>query len=228
MRRFYDALQNKNQAVFWREIVYFCWIAAGYIAIAILRYYLTQLLQLRWRAWITRYYLTRWMADHTFYRLELTRYGREEGTRYGKEDRHTPDNPDQRIQEDLQLFTDNTLGLSMGLLNALVTLVSFIGILWGLNFRQQRLEADFRHHLKRLRAYCSDSRPGCLPTRPPARSTPRRKKSSISCWQTACRHRAVPWCRLRTAPLLVLSTASAGHWCPSPKVSARYQVRISG
>ena len=41
MRRFYDALQNKNQAVFWREIVYFCWIA-------ILRYYLT--LQLRWRA----------------------------------------------------------------------------------------------------------------------------------------------------------------------------------
>lgn len=191
--RFYDALQNKNQAVFWREIVYFCWIAAGYIVIAILRYYLTQLLQLRWRAWMTRYYLTRWMADHTFYRLELARYGREDG----KEDEHTPDNPDQRIQEDLQLFTDNTLGLSMGLFNALVTLVSFIGILWGLsgdfgfslggthytlpgsmvwialiycaagtaithfigrpliglNFRQQRLEADFRHHLMRVREY---------------------------------------------------------------------------
>ena len=169
------------------------------------------------------------MADHTFYRLELARYGREEGTRCGKEDRHTPDNPDQRIQEDLQLFTDNTLGLSMGLLNALVTLVSFIGILWGLsgdfgfnlggtqytlpgsmvwialvycaagtaithfigcllmglNFRQQRLEADFRHHLMRLRAYCSDSRPGCLPMKPPVHSTPRRKKSSTSCWPTA-------------------------------------------
>ena len=64
--RFYDALQNKDQAVFWREIVYFCWIAAGFIAIAILKFYLTQLLQLRWRAWMTRSYLQRWMADRTF------------------------------------------------------------------------------------------------------------------------------------------------------------------
>ncbi|RST53878.1 ABC transporter ATP-binding protein/permease [Variovorax sp. MHTC-1] len=187
--RFYDALQNKDQAVFWREIVFFCWIAAGYIVIAILKFYLTQLLQLRWRAWMTRSYLARWMADRTFYRLELARYGQQDG--------QTPDNPDQRIQEDMQLFTDYTMTLSMGLLNAVVTLVSFIGILWtlsgvvsvpffgssytvpgsmvwialaycaagtvithfigrpliGLNFQQQRYEADFRHHLMRVREY---------------------------------------------------------------------------
>jgi putative ATP-binding cassette transporter len=187
--RFYDALQNKDQAVFWREIVVFCWIAAGYIAIAILKFYLTQLLQLRWRAWMTHSYLARWMADRTFYRLELARYGQQDG--------QTPDNPDQRIQEDMQLFTDYTMTLSMGLLNAVVTLVSFIGILWtlsgvvsvpffgssytvpgsmvwialaycaagtvithfigrpliGLNFQQQRYEADFRHHLMRVREY---------------------------------------------------------------------------
>lgn len=187
--RFYDALQNKDQAVFWREIVFFCWIAAGYIAIAILKFYLTQLLQLRWRAWMTHSYLARWMADRTFYRLELARYGQQDG--------QTPDNPDQRIQEDMQLFTDYTMTLSMGLLNAVVTLVSFIGILWalsgvvsvpflgssytvpgsmvwialaycaagtvithfigrpliGLNFQQQRYEADFRHHLMRVREY---------------------------------------------------------------------------
>jgi len=187
--RFYDALQNKDQAVFWREIVYFCWIAAGFIAIAILKFYLTQLLQLRWRAWMTRSYLQRWMADRTFYRLELARYGQQDG--------QSPDNPDQRIQEDMQLFTDYTMTLSMGLLNAVVTLVSFIGILWGLsgvadfslfghsfsvpgsmvwiallycaagtvithyigrpliglNFQQQRYEADFRHHLVRVREY---------------------------------------------------------------------------
>ena len=123
--RFYDALQNKDQAVFWREIAYFCWIAAGFIAIAILKFYLTQLLQLRWRAWMTRSYLQRWMADRTFYRLELARYGQQDG--------QSPDNPDQRIQEDMQLFTDYTMTLSMGLLNAVVTLVSFIGILWGLS-----------------------------------------------------------------------------------------------
>ncbi|MBT2303247.1 ABC transporter ATP-binding protein/permease [Variovorax paradoxus] len=187
--RFYDALQNKDQAVFWREIVFFCWIAAGYIVIAILKFYLTQLLQLRWRAWMTRSYLARWMADRTFYRLELARYGQQDG--------QTPDNPDQRIQEDMQLFTDYTMTLSMGLLNAVVTLLSFIGILWtlsgvvsvpffgssytvpgsmvwialaycaagtvithfigrpliGLNFQQQRYEADFRHHLMRVREY---------------------------------------------------------------------------
>jgi putative ATP-binding cassette transporter len=187
--RFYDALQNKDEAVFWREIVFFCWIAAGFVTIAILKFYLTQLLQLRWRAWMTRSYLARWMADHTFYHLELARYGPGEG--------QSPDNPDQRIQEDMQLFTDYTMKLSMGLLNAVVTLASFIGILWGLsgvtsftlagstytvpgsmvwialaycaagtvithyigrpliglNYQQQRYEADFRHHLVRVREY---------------------------------------------------------------------------
>ena len=187
--RFYDALQEKNQTVFWREIIVFCEIAAAYIVMAILKFYLTQLLQLRWRAWMTRHYLQRWMADNTFYRLELARYSRQLDA--------PPDNPDQRIQEDMQLFTDYTMALSMGLLNAVVTLVSFVGILWtlsgtfsftlgghdfsiagsmvwlalayciagtvithyigrpliGLNFMQQRYEADFRHHLVRVREY---------------------------------------------------------------------------
>ncbi|WP_162585347.1 ABC transporter ATP-binding protein/permease [Variovorax sp. RA8] len=188
--RFYNALENRDQAVFWRELGFFCWIAFGAITIGILKFYLTQLLQIRWRAWMTRSYLTRWIADRTFYRLELARYA-------ASNDNHSPDNPDQRIQEDLQLFTDYTVTLSMGLLNAVVTLVSFIGILWGLsgvvdfklggstyevagsmvwlaiaycvigtvithyigrpligtNFRQQRFEADFRHHLVRVREY---------------------------------------------------------------------------
>lgn len=187
--RFYDALQNKDQATFWKEIWFFCGIAATYIVIAILKFYLTQLFQMRWRAWMTRDYLGRWMTGNTFYRLELARYAAAAGA--------TPDNPDQRIQEDMQLFTSYTVSLTMGLLNAVVTLVSFIGILWGLsgtvsldlggqtytvagsmvwialaycaagtvithyigrpliglNFKQQRFEADFRHHLVRVREY---------------------------------------------------------------------------
>ncbi len=187
--RFYDALQNKDAGIFWREVGVFGWLAFANIAIQVLKFYVTQLLQLRWRSWITRSYLTRWMADRTFYHLELARYAQDEG--------RTPDNPDQRIQEDMQMFTDATMTLSMGLLNAVVTLVSFVGILWGLsgivditiggttyqvagamvwlavvycvvgtvithyigrpliglNFRQQRFEADFRHHLVRVREY---------------------------------------------------------------------------
>ena len=187
--RFYDALQNKDAVSFWREVRVFGWIAFFNIAVQVLKFYVTQLLQLRWRTWMTRDYLSRWMSDRTFYHLELARYANQNG--------HAPDNPDQRIQEDMQLFTDYTMTLSMGLLNAVVTLVSFVGILWGLsgnfsfslggstyqiagamvwlavvycvvgtaithfvgrpligiNFRQQRFEADFRHHLVRVREY---------------------------------------------------------------------------
>ena len=187
--RFYDALQNKNAVVFWHEVGVFGWIAFANIAVQVLKFYVTQLLQLRWRTWMTRSYLSRWMANRTFYHLELARYAGKDG--------HTPDNPDQRIQEDMQIFTSATMSLSMGLLNAVVTLMSFIGLLWalsgnfsftfhgvthqivgamvwvalgysvlgtvithfvgrpliGLNFRQQRFEADFRHHLVRVREY---------------------------------------------------------------------------
>lgn len=188
-RVFYDALQNKDQAVFWQQLGRFTYLAFVLIIIAVYRFYLTQLLQVRWRAWMTADYLKRWLADHAFYSLELARFsGRPEAT---------SDNPDQRIQEDINLFTTYTVSLSMGLLNAVVTLISFVGILWGLsgnfaftlagssysipgfmvwmallycmagslithfigrpqiklNFEQQRYEANFRHHMVRVREY---------------------------------------------------------------------------
>jgi vitamin B12/bleomycin/antimicrobial peptide transport system ATP-binding/permease protein len=124
-RVFYDALQNKDEAVFWKELWTFLWLAFGYIVIAVYRFYITQLLELRWRRWMTNHYTARWLANHAFYRLELTRY-------QSGEDAHA-DNPDQRIHEDINLFSSYTVGLSMGLLNAAVTLVSFVGILWSLS-----------------------------------------------------------------------------------------------
>ena len=188
-RVFYDALQNKDQAVFWQQLIRFSYLAFGFIIIAVYRFYLTQLLEVHWRAWMTRQYLQRWLAHHAFYRMELARFV---GVSAG-----SPDNPDQRIQEDVNQFTSYSISLSMGLLNAVVTLVSFVGILWGLsgafgfelggtrdeipgfmvwmavlycivgsiithyvgkpqialNYEQQRLEADFRHHMVRVREY---------------------------------------------------------------------------
>jgi vitamin B12/bleomycin/antimicrobial peptide transport system ATP-binding/permease protein len=187
-RTFYDALQQRNLAVFWEQILRWTYIVAAYLVIAVYKFYLTQLLDLRWRAWLTEHYLQRWLANKAFYRMELSRFTGKAGA---------PDNPDQRIQEDLALFTSYSMTLSMGILNAVVTLVSFIGILWGLsggflfslggstyelhgymvwaavlycvvgsvathyigrpqiglNFQQQRLEADFRHHMVRVREY---------------------------------------------------------------------------
>ena len=191
-RVFYDALQNKNAAVFWTQLGRFTYLAFAFIIIAVYRFYLTQLLEVRWRAWMTAHDLRRWLADHAFYKLELARFTSEE-----KETLNTPDNPDQRIQEDINLFTSYSISLSMGLLNAVVTLVSFVGILWSLsgafaftlggasysipgfmvwmavlycvvgsvithyigrpqirlNFQQQQVEADFRHHMVRVREY---------------------------------------------------------------------------
>ncbi len=186
---FYDSLQEKNSAVFWAQLWRFCYLAFAYIVIAVYKFYLTQLLEIRWRAWLTQQFLTRWLSDQAFYVMELARFGPAQGAQ--------PDNPDQRIQEDIGQFTGQTLGLVMGLLHAVVTLASFVGILWALsgdfgfslggsdytipgfmvwmallycgvgsvfthyigrsqialNFQQQRLEADFRHHLVRVREY---------------------------------------------------------------------------
>ena len=86
---------------------------------AVYQLYLNQMLQIRWRRWLTDLYLAEWLEGRTYYRMQLA-------------DRGT-DNPDQRIADDLRLFVEQTLSLTLGFLNALVTLVSFIAILWALS-----------------------------------------------------------------------------------------------
>ncbi len=124
-RVFYDALQNKQVDVFWAQIRWFCMLAVLNIVVQVYKLYLTQRLELNWREWMTRYYLTRWTSNKAFYQMELARY-----TPQGEA---SPDNPDQRIQEDIKLFTDYTVTLSMGFLLATVNIAAFIGILWGLS-----------------------------------------------------------------------------------------------
>jgi putative ATP-binding cassette transporter len=180
-RDFYNALQNKSFPDFKDLLLYFGLLATIYIFGYIYRVYLTQMLQMRWRAWLTRTYLADWMRDRAYYRLEL--------------EHSATDNPDQRIAEDLNKFTGGTLSLGLGLLSSVVTLVSFAVILWtlsgsleiplggatieipgymlwaavvyaivgsflthyvgrrliGLNFVQERYEADFRFNLVRFR-----------------------------------------------------------------------------
>src|SRR5262245_31783015 len=178
---FYNALQNKDSAVFVHELTRFSWLAGLYIAAAVYQLYLTQMLQIRWRRWLTEHYLRAWLTDGTYYRMQL-----EAGE---------TDNPDQRIAEDGRLLIAGTLDLAIGGLRAVGTLVSFVAILWGLsgpltiplgrvsmtlpgymiwaallyaivgtwltnwvgrplvrlNFDQQRYEADFRFGLVRFR-----------------------------------------------------------------------------
>jgi putative ATP-binding cassette transporter len=187
-REFFNALQEKRADAFWQLLFWwqptesgpmpgFVFVAALYILIAAYQLYLRQALQIRWRRWLTRQYLERWLADRAYYRIALT----DPGT----------DNPDQRIAEDLRDFVDDTLVLGLGLMRSVVTLISFILVLWGLsgsftlfgveipgymvwvaliysvlgtllahwigrplirlNYTKQKVEADFRYALMRFR-----------------------------------------------------------------------------
>ncbi len=178
---FFNSLEKKDQVEFMRLLGVFGGLALAYIVMAVYQLYLSQMLQIKWRRWLTERYLDDWLGHRTYYRLQLT-------------DRAT-DNPDQRIADDLNSFVGTTLSLTLGLLNAVVTLGSFLYILWGLsgaitlpigeggvtvpgylvwvaliyaaagtwlahligrplvglNFTRQRVEADFRFSLVRFR-----------------------------------------------------------------------------
>src|SRR5919108_2415121 len=176
-REFYNTFENRDQAEFFRQLGMFALLALVWIITAVYRLWFLQMLQIEWRTWLTDHFLADWMKDQAHYRMQLL-------------DRGT-DNPDQRIAEDLRLFVDFTSDLALGLLSAVVTLISFVVILWtlsgptqifgftiegwlvwvalvyaiagtflthfigrkliGLDFNQQRVEADFRFSLVRLR-----------------------------------------------------------------------------
>lgn len=179
---FYSALQNYDSGAVYRGLLRFTGLAFAHIAFAVYSYYLQQRLALRWRKWMTKNYLTKWTGQQMYYRLEMFSQG-------------TADNPDQRISEDINLFTARTLSFMSGLLRSATTIVCFIFVLWNLsevlsfsaagqeihiygylvwtalaysvlgtwithkvghrlvslNYFQQKLEADFRFSMVRLR-----------------------------------------------------------------------------
>ncbi|CAG9170064.1 ABC transporter ATP-binding protein/permease [Cupriavidus pampae] len=117
-RVFYNALEQRDFVSFKTLLIRFSWIAGCFIVLAISRQYYQMMLQMRWRTWMTGTFMDRWLGHQAYYRIEQT---------------HSTDNPDQRIADDLRQFTDGALTLSMGLLNSVVTLISFVGILWAVS-----------------------------------------------------------------------------------------------
>ncbi|HEY0910861.1 MAG TPA: ABC transporter ATP-binding protein/permease [Bradyrhizobium sp.] len=117
--RFYNALQEKDWNGFVREIIIFSVLAAITVGFSVYQLYLNQWLQIRWRNWMTTKYLGEWLHGANHYRMQL------QGD--------AADNPDQRVSDDVRLFVDQTLNLGVGLLSSVVTLFSFVFILWGLS-----------------------------------------------------------------------------------------------
>ncbi|MEO6843136.1 MAG: ABC transporter ATP-binding protein/permease [Bradyrhizobium sp.] len=117
--RFYNALQEKDWNGFVREILIFCALGAITVGLSVYQLYLNQWLQIRWRKWMTTKYLGKWLHGANHYRMQL------QGD--------AADNPDQRVSDDVKLFVDRTLNLGVGLLSSVVTLFSFVFILWELS-----------------------------------------------------------------------------------------------
>jgi len=116
---FYDALQDKNYTVFLHQLIRFSWLAGLFIIFAVYQFYLNQMLQIRWRRWLTEHYLRGWLTEGAYYRMQFLA--------------GEADNPDQRVAEDVPQFIASTLNLGIGGMRAVVTLISFVAILWGLS-----------------------------------------------------------------------------------------------
>eukprot|EP00899_Mesostigma_viride_P013591 jgi/Mesvir1/22232/Mv13045-RA.1 len=164
-RDYYNALSSKDVEGFWHQLWLYLGAFAGGIPVFVMRDYLRQKLALRWRSWMTTYLLSKYFDDRKFYDIQS---------------QTLVDNPDQRIVDDINLFTGTALSFSLTLFNAIVDLISFSGILYGiypplfavlvvysiggtalavrlgkglvsLNFVQEKREADFRYSLVRVR-----------------------------------------------------------------------------
>jgi len=117
---FYEVIQNYKYEGFIQAIGQYSLIATCLVVVRGYQIYTRMLLHIRWRTWMTQQYLSYWLSKKTYYLLQL---GRGQDT----------DNPDQRISEDIELFVWLTLRLSLDLLQDMVTVVSFIVILWNLS-----------------------------------------------------------------------------------------------
>ena len=179
---FYSALQGLDQTAFWYLLGVFAVLATIHVLRALFTYYVTQAFSIRWRTWLTERLTTDWMAGDAYYRGQFLE--------------HPVDNPDQRIELDVSTFVTGSVTLCLGAVSALVSLVAFTGILWGLsapltvagievpramvfavyiyvliatwiafrlgkplirlNFLNEKLTANFRYALMRLREYAEN------------------------------------------------------------------------
>jgi vitamin B12/bleomycin/antimicrobial peptide transport system ATP-binding/permease protein len=124
-RDWLDAIQNKNAGEFWRLLfkVWVPWVAL-LIASNVIEFILVAVFKIRWRAWTTTRLIGRWLDGGTHYRLQFNGVeGRAEGV----------DNPDQRIQEDVNKYITTTYSLTISMIQQISTLISFAVILWGLS-----------------------------------------------------------------------------------------------
>jgi putative ATP-binding cassette transporter len=164
-RDFMTAIASKNSGTYWRAFAWYLGSFALAIPIGVYYRWVEERLALLWREWMAQHLVKRYFNNRAYYRLRGSQ---------------SVDNPDQRISEDVRNFTTSSLSFLLIALNSLVTLISFIGVLWmissllvaimvayavagtaisiligrklvRLHYHQYEKEADFRYSLVRVR-----------------------------------------------------------------------------
>ena len=118
--RFFNALQAVNKAAIFRELFYFIGLAAAIIILLVWAGYIKDRLMLTLRRDLTEVFFKRWLSPQSAHYL-LRESGEE------------PDNPDQRIAEDVRLVVSLSVSLAVSLYDSLLTVGSFSVILWQLS-----------------------------------------------------------------------------------------------
>jgi vitamin B12/bleomycin/antimicrobial peptide transport system ATP-binding/permease protein len=113
---FFDALEQKDTQSVFLGLGYILVLALFSAAFSVGGLHSRMRLQVRWRQWLARTLIARWLADRHFYQLAIV---------------HTEaDNPEARIAEDGRISIELLVDMSLGVLNAVLAAVSFVGILW--------------------------------------------------------------------------------------------------
>lgn len=130
-KNMYTSLQEFNEHIFWQQMGLFCVIAASSVSAALVSYYLEQRFVINWIEWLNEQLVDKWMAHRAYYK-----------TQYLSENL---DNPDQRIQQDVQSYVKTTLSLSTGVIDAVTSIISYSILLWGLAGPMMVLGVEIPH-----------------------------------------------------------------------------------
>ena len=117
-KRFYDALAAFDGKAMPALIVEYIGYMAMIIACIVCGEWLQKRLVFRWRTHLTAQFEREWLGGHKHYRIQLT---------------GEPDNPDQRIAEDVSLLAAQSISLLLSFINNIAKFSAFVGVLWGLS-----------------------------------------------------------------------------------------------
>ena len=164
-RDFFTAISHRDQAGFVRQAIFFVAVLAATTVVAVFYRFTEERLGLFWRVWLTQRIIHKYLADRTYLYLKQSA---------------AIENPDQRIAEEVRVFTATTLSFTLMFMNGVLAVLSFSGVLWtispllfgvaigyaiigtvvaiylgrpliGLNYRQSDQEAAFRSELIHVR-----------------------------------------------------------------------------